>query len=425
VVSLTNKKLALKDCMMLESLPEVPLKVQKVKLDGCFKLKEIPDPIKLSSLKRSEFKCLNCWELYKHNGQNNMDLNMLEKYLQVFSSPFSLSLSLKHFCFMIQGSSPRPGFGIAVPGNEIPGWFSHQSKESSIRLQVPSNYLDGLMGFAACVAFNAYGKSPLFCHFKVHGKENYPSPMYIGCNSMQALSDHLWLFYISFDYLKELKERENESYSELELSFHSYDRGVKVKNCGVRLVNSPYTPSWESPTGHLIVASKEVASSYIDSLANSSSYSQWMHDVFFGFRGEHISNNFTHLYTAPVQRGIIRDDIELKYLRAVESSLLRDIRQSGLSINIFARGYACSPWWFDELVKIVGFMKKMKSDTVFPVSTVSYNVEQSRVDAQAESYTIVFDKDEEDFSEDMEKARRWMDILTEVAISSGSESSTR
>jgi hypothetical protein len=29
-------------------------------------------------------------------------------------------------------------------------------------------------------------------------------------------------------------------------------------------------------------------------------------------------------------------------------------------------------------------MKKMKSDTVFPVSTVSYNVEQSRVDAQAE-----------------------------------------
>jgi hypothetical protein len=114
------------------------------------------------------------------------------------------------------------------------------------------------MGFVAYVAFNAYGKSPLFYHFKVHGKENYPSPMYIGCNSMQALSDHLWLFYLSFDYLKELKERENEAYSELELSFHSYDRGVKVKNCGVRLVNSPYTPSWESPTGHLIVASKEV-----------------------------------------------------------------------------------------------------------------------------------------------------------------------
>ena len=85
---------------------------------------------------------------------------------------------------MIQGSSPRPGFGIVVPGNEIPGWFTHQSKESSIRVQVPSNYIDGWMGFAACVAFSAYGKSPLFCHFKVDGKENYPSPMYIGRNSM-------------------------------------------------------------------------------------------------------------------------------------------------------------------------------------------------------------------------------------------------
>jgi hypothetical protein len=42
-----------------------------------------------------------------------------------------------------------------------------------------------------------------------------------------------------------------------------------------------------------------------------------------------------------------------------------------------------------------------------------------------QSYTIVFDKDEEDFGEDMEKVRRWMDIITEVAISSGSESSKR
>ncbi|XP_011004853.1 PREDICTED: TMV resistance protein N-like isoform X2 [Populus euphratica] len=403
------EKLALKDCVMLESLPEVPSTVHKVKLDGCLRLKEIPDPIKLCSLKRSEFKCLNCWELYKYNGENNMGLNMLEKYLQ--------------------GSSPRPGFGIVVPGNEIPGWFTHQSKESSIRVQVPSNNVDGddngWMGFAACVAFSTYGKSPLFCHFKVDGKENYPSPMYIGCNSMQALPDHLWLFYLSFDYLKELKERENEACSELELSFRSYDRGVKVENCGVRLVNSPYTPSWQSPTGHLIVASKEAASSYMDSLANSSSYCQWKHDVFYSFRGEHTSYNFTHLYTALAQRGIIRGDTELEYLRVIESSLLRYIKESGLSIIIFARDYACSDWWLDELVKIVGFMEKMKSDTVFPVSTVSYNREQSLVDERTESYTIVFDKDEEGFSEDKEKVQRWMDILTEVAVSSGSESSKR
>ncbi|KAJ6383794.1 hypothetical protein OIU78_027150 [Salix suchowensis] len=210
------EKLALKDCVMLESLPEVPLNVQKVKLDGCLRLKEIPNPIKLSSMKRSEFKCLNCWELYKHNGQNNMGLKMLEKYLQ--------------------GSLPRPGFGIVVPGNNVPDWFNHQSKESSIRVQVPRNKW---MGFAACVAFSTYGKSRLFCYFKVDGQESYPSPMYIGCNTVQVVSDHLWLFYLSFDYLKDLKEQKNEAFNILELSFDSYEQGVKVKNCGVYLVNSP------------------------------------------------------------------------------------------------------------------------------------------------------------------------------------------
>ncbi|KAJ6960299.1 hypothetical protein NC653_038354 [Populus alba x Populus x berolinensis] len=77
--------LILEDCTMLESLLEVPSKVQTVNLNGCISLKKIPDPIKLSSSKRSDFICLNCWELYNHNGQDNMGLTMLERYLQVFS----------------------------------------------------------------------------------------------------------------------------------------------------------------------------------------------------------------------------------------------------------------------------------------------------------------------------------------------------
>uniref|UniRef100_A0A6M2E7E0 Leucine-rich repeat-containing N-terminal plant-type domain-containing protein n=1 Tax=Populus davidiana TaxID=266767 RepID=A0A6M2E7E0_9ROSI len=94
--------LVLEDCMMLASLPEVPSKVQIVNLNGCISLETIPDPIKLSSSKRSEFLCLNCWKLYNYNGQDNMGLTMLERYLQGLSNP-------------------RPGFGIVVPGNEIPG----------------------------------------------------------------------------------------------------------------------------------------------------------------------------------------------------------------------------------------------------------------------------------------------------------------
>ncbi|KAJ6290525.1 hypothetical protein OIU78_026296 [Salix suchowensis] len=195
--------LVLEDCRMLKSLPRVPSKVLTVNLNGCIRLRKIPDPIKLSSSKRSEFSCLNCWELYRHNEQDNMGFDMLARYLQGLSNP-------------------RPGFGIVVPGNEIPSWFKHQKKGSSISVEVESCCS---MGFVACVAFNASGESPsLFCHLKANGKENYPLPMSISCNSIQVLSDHFWVFYLSFDYFKELKECQYESFSNIELSFHSSER---------------------------------------------------------------------------------------------------------------------------------------------------------------------------------------------------------
>ncbi|KAJ6369803.1 hypothetical protein OIU76_028117 [Salix suchowensis] len=207
--------LVLEDCRMLESLPEVPSKVQTVNLNGCIRLRKIPNPKMLDNSKISEFLCLNCWELHKHNDQDNMGFTMLERYLQRWP----------HL---------RPGFGIVVPGNEIPAWFNHQKKGSSISVEVHG----WSMGFVAFVAFSASSESPsLFCHLKANGKENYPLPMGISCNSIQVLSDHLWLFYLSFDYLKELKEWQHESFSNIELSFHSSER-VKVKNCGLVLLYS-------------------------------------------------------------------------------------------------------------------------------------------------------------------------------------------
>ena len=182
---------------------------------------------------------------------------------------------------MVQGlSNPRPGFSIAVPGNEILGWFNHQSEGSSISVQVPS----WSMGFVACVAFSANGESPsLFCHFNANGRENYPSPMCISCNSIQVLSDHIWLFCLSFDHIKELKEWKHESFSNIEFSFHSCQPGVKVKNCSVCLLSSVcITPRPSS--AHFIVTSKESASSFKASLYFSSSYHQWKANVFPGIK---------------------------------------------------------------------------------------------------------------------------------------------
>jgi len=308
---------------------------------------------------------------------------------------------------MVQGlSNPRPGFGIVVPGNEIPGWFNHQSKGSSISVQVPS----WSIGFVACVAFCANGERPsVFCDFKANGRENFPSPMCISCNSIQVLSDHIWLFYLSFDHLKELKEWKHESFSNIELSFHSLEQRVKVKNCGVCFLSSLYITS--QPSAHFIVTSKETASSYKASLALSSSYHQWKASVFPGIR---VADR--------AQRFIVPVGKEPGKVMAIRSRLFEAIEESGLSIVIFVGDCASLPWCFEELVKIVGFMDEMRSDTVFPVS---YDVEQSEMDDQTKSYTIVFDKSEENFRENEEKVPRWMNILSAVEISSVTRSLKR
>ncbi|KAL3568180.1 hypothetical protein D5086_030831, partial [Populus alba] len=378
--------LALEDCTMLESLPEVSSRVLTVYLNGCISLKEIPDPIQLNSSRRSEFICLNCWELYNHNGQDSMGLMMLQRYLKGLSNP-------------------RPGFGIVVPGNEIPGWFNYQSKRSSISVQLPSCS----MGFVACVAFSANAESPsLFCHFKVNGRENYPTPMCISCNYIKVLSNHIWLFYLSFDHLKELKEWKHESFSNIELTFHSFQPGVKLKNCGVCLLSSVYIRPRPS-SAHFIVASKEAASSFKTFLVLSSSYHQWKAIVFPGIKVEDRA-----------QRFIVPIGKEPEKVMAVRSRLFEAIEESGLSIIIFARDCASLPWCFEELVKIVGFVDEMRTNIVFPVSC---DVEESKIDDQTESYTIVFDKIGKNLRENEEKVQRWLDILSEVEISSGSESS--
>jgi hypothetical protein len=114
-----------------------------------------------------------------------------------------------------------------------------------------------------------------------------------------------------------------------------------------------------------------------------------MASVFPGIRVADTSNVVTYLKSDRARRLIVPIGKEPEKVMAIRSRLFEAIEESGLSILIFARDCASLPRCFEELVKIVGFVDEMRSDTVFPVS---YDVEQSKIDDQKESYTIVFDK---------------------------------
>jgi hypothetical protein len=99
-----------------------------------------------------------------------------------------------------------------------------------------------------------------------------------------------------------------------------------------------------------------------DMASSSTTAQQWKYDVFLSFRGKDISfrgkdtrDNFTsHLYDALCRKQIktfIDNDLERG--EEIEPTLLRTIEDSRISVVIFSKNYASSPWCVDELVKIL------------------------------------------------------------------------
>uniref|UniRef100_A0A2N9F7Q0 TIR domain-containing protein n=1 Tax=Fagus sylvatica TaxID=28930 RepID=A0A2N9F7Q0_FAGSY len=148
--------------------------------------------------------------------------------------------------------------------------------------------------------------------------------------------------------------------------------------------------------------------------ASSSSTPPWKYDVFLTFRGEDTRNSFTdHLYATLKYKGIntFKDEEKLERGKSISSELLKAIEESRFAIVILSRNYASSTWCLDELVKIIGCMKEMKT-TVFPIF---YDVDPSNVRKQNGTFAQAFAKHEEHFKDNIKKVQTWRTTLREVA----------
>ncbi|GMI79716.1 hypothetical protein like AT5G36930 [Hibiscus trionum] len=247
--------LDLRNCKELKYLPEIT-SIGSVYANGCTSLELVSNPSKVcNSASWAQFSGLHCYRL----AENINALTLLKKHLKAF------------------GNS-RNVFDIAIPGREIPEWFSHQRVGSSIKVPLP-NYIRNdsrWMGVAFCCIFvndDASRDEGLVCKAVVHHRKSEQA----GCDGSGSgdrnaqhlincgfqvkkgrieplVKDHIFLCYWqrhnSYPFSSEDKFVEseiedssttdcsNQAFDELQLSItSSFGFGcLKVKRCGVRIV---------------------------------------------------------------------------------------------------------------------------------------------------------------------------------------------
>ncbi|PRQ55829.1 putative leucine-rich repeat domain, L domain-containing protein [Rosa chinensis] len=234
------EKFNLENCKRLQELSDLPSNSRlDLRADGCTSLKYLFDASNLNRLNKSFFNFINCFNLNGNEGCNNIAFEMLK-------------------IFMYQGiSNKRETFQIVIPGSNIPEWFSHQSVGCSLSVSLPVHWNNSrFLGFALCAVFVLHEHHPvdklyidefktfnathhLLCCLKLDGKElevyGRQPAFRFSEEFCQVESDHLWLFYVSCDKYFGTEWWHN-SCSQLEFSFETRWPGLKVKECGVRLI---------------------------------------------------------------------------------------------------------------------------------------------------------------------------------------------
>ncbi|XP_059653205.1 disease resistance protein RPV1-like [Cornus florida] len=227
---MTLRWLALHECRSLEVVTNLPNLLKSLLLfsGGCDKLSEVQGLFKLEPIGNFDEVMIS-----------NLGLTNLEFLRNIEVSLFNLMTGTERKV-PLQGLHESGIFSTFLPGNEVPGWFSIKSKESSICFKVPSNPNFKIQGLNVCVVYAQSGSWmdsgwPNFCMIEVSNRTRDLRCIY--CPAFMGVPDEgnemVWLSHWSF------VNQSVEAGDELNVSLFFVGRsnwGFKLKEFGIHVV---------------------------------------------------------------------------------------------------------------------------------------------------------------------------------------------
>ncbi|CAA7026621.1 unnamed protein product [Microthlaspi erraticum] len=144
---------------------------------------------------------------------------------------------------------------------------------------------------------------------------------------------------------------------------------------------------------------------------SSSSYRNWLYDVFPSFSGEDIRKTFLSHLLKELDRKLISvfKDSEIQRSHSIAPELVQAIRGSKIAVVVVSKNYASSSWCLNELLEIV----KCKGGLCQVVIPIFYGLDPSDVRKQSGDFGESFEKTCKNKTED--EKRLWRKALTDVA----------
>ncbi|KAM5554806.1 hypothetical protein ABKV19_022962 [Rosa sericea] len=242
------RRLYLRGCKRLKSIPELSSRIKKIDAQDCTSLETFSTP-QPPYAKKICFEFLNCFKLV-------INTNI---FSDIVESPTANQDYDAYF---------GPPYHMSLPGSDIPDWFNHQSRGSSVTVQLPPNWLaNKFLGFATCAISNLRGADNITnlksayccCTLKANdGQDNIYFPLlprYLGGTDMPLESDHMFLGlgYINSRTLEELPCERKYTEARFRIAAGDFelipDDSVTwedctwITSCGVRLfpMNPPFS----------------------------------------------------------------------------------------------------------------------------------------------------------------------------------------